>query len=252
MFDWLRLQAFELRYASMYDAVLVQSEKDRQILQAYLPWQTVEVTGPWFEGLDELSKVEPHRPAGNRLLFVGAMNLPKNVEAVLYFVRHVLPLIRRQVPDVEFYIVGSSPPLTVRQLAVEKGVIVTGEVQDLTPYYEQSAVNVVPLLDGGGIIVKTLNGMAAARPTVATHVGNSGTGAKPGHDLIVVDCQPDMFAEAVVKLLMDQELWERMAKNGRYYVAKHYNWKDITNKLENLIVNLGNRPSGAQILPKHY
>lgn len=240
-FDWLRLHLFELRYLGSYDAVLVRSERDREIVRAYLPWQRVEAIAPWFEGLDDLSRAEPSRPEGNRLLFVGAMNLPKNVEAVLYFVRQVLPLIRRQVPDVELYIVGSAPTSSVCQLAAEQGVIVTGEVQELTPYYERCAVNVVPLLTGGGIIVKTLNGMAAGRPTVATPVGNSGTGARPGRDLVVVDCQPEMFARAVVRLLTDQELWERIAIQGRAFVASHYNWDEVTGRLESFLGHLQNQ-----------
>lgn len=235
--DWLRLQAFELHYASTYDAVLVRSDKDREVLKAYLPWQRVEVIATWFEGF-ELTSLAPRRPEGNRLLFVGAMNLPKNIEAVSYFVGHILPLIRRQVPDAELYIVGSAPALSVRRLADEEGVVVTGEVDDLTPYYESSAVNVVPLLTGGGIIVKTLNGLAAARPTVATPAGNSGTGAQPGRDLLVVDYQPQEFAAAVIRLLLDHELWQEIAINGQRYVVSHYHWGKAMDQLRRLLETL--------------
>jgi glycosyltransferase involved in cell wall biosynthesis len=233
--DWLRTQAYELRYASSYDGVLVRSQRDRTLLHAYLPESRVEVLPPWFEGLAGLREVAARRPQGNRLLFVGAMNLPANVEAVSYFVRRVLPLVRRAVPDSEFYIVGSAPTPSVRQLAAEEGVVVAGEVPDLTPYYERCAVNVVPLLTGGGIIVKTLNGMAAARPTVATHAGNSGTGAKSGRDLLVVDQEPEAIAAAVVRLLVDRELWEQIAINGRRYVAGNFDWEVICETLEHLV-----------------
>lgn len=235
MWDWLRTQAFELHYASSYDGVLVRSRQDQAVLSSFLPDQNVAVLSPWFEGLDALRKISLRRPEGNRLLFVGAMNLPANVEAVRYFVREVLPLIRERVPDVEFYVVGSAPVPSVRQLSAEKGVIVAGEVEGLVPHYERCAVNVVPLLRGGGIIVKTLNGMAAGRPTVATSAGNSGTGARPGRDLLVVENRPEPFARAVIDLLLDQQLWREIAANGRRYVVDNYCWADIAQHLEDLL-----------------
>lgn len=233
--DWLRTQAWELHYVDSYDGVLVRSQRDQTLLRSFVPDQNVSVIAPWFEGLDRLKEITLQRPRGNRLLFVGAMNLPANEEAVQYFVREVLPLVRQKVDDAELYIVGSSPRERVQQLAAEDGVVVTGEVEDLTPYYERCAVNVVPLLRGGGIIVKTLNGMAAGRPTVSTPLGNSGTGAKPGRDLIVAEEAPESFASAISELLVDRELWKTIAKNGRWYVSTNYDWSDTVRDLEQLL-----------------
>jgi glycosyltransferase involved in cell wall biosynthesis len=236
--DWLRQHVSELYYAATYDGVLVRSKKDRDFLRNFIPEQNIVVLSPWFEGLDALQEIPLQRPRENKLLFMGAMNLPANVEAVLYFVHEILPLIRQQVPDVEFHIVGSAPVPSVQRLAAEKGVVVTGEVEDLAPYYERCAVNIVPLLRGGGIIVKTLNGMAAGRPTVATPIGNSGTGAQPGHDLLVVDDSPESFARAVINLLLDQQLWQEIAGSGRRYIARNYRWTHTIQILEALLESL--------------
>jgi glycosyltransferase involved in cell wall biosynthesis len=81
------------------------------------------------------------------------------------------------------------------------------------------------------MITKTLNGMAAARPTVATSAGNAGTGAQAGEDLVVADSTP-AFAEAVVHLLQDQETWLKFARQGRHYVVTHYNWEEIIRSFE--------------------
>jgi glycosyltransferase involved in cell wall biosynthesis len=238
MLDWLRQQVLELYYAATYDGILVRSKKDRDFLSNFIPEQNIVVLSPWFEGLDALREIPLRRPQGNKLLFMGAMNLPANVEAVSYFVHEILPLIRQQVPDVEFHIVGSAPVLNVQRLAAEEGVIVTGEVEDLAPYYERCAVNVVPLLRGGGIIVKTLNGMAAGRPTVATSIGNSGTGAQPGRDLLIVGNSPQSFASTVINLLLDQQLWQEIAVSGRRYIARNYRWTHTIQILEALLESL--------------
>ena len=230
--DWLRTWGFELYYAGSYDGILVRSDKDKVILEEHLPGQKIEVMSPWFEGLDMLDKIPPRRPKGNGLLFMGAMDLPANIEAATYFIRNVLPIIKTQVPDTRLYIVGRSPPPELRKLGNQVGdVIVTGEVNSLEPYYKKCAVNVVPLLTGGGIIVKTLNGMAAGRPTVATVVGNSGTGAINGRDLVVVDESPEAFAKAVVRLLTDDRMWDRLAHSGKQFIRNVYNWSHTTQKL---------------------
>jgi polysaccharide biosynthesis protein PslH len=230
--DWLRTTAAELAHAETYDGILVRSPKDKMLLQEYIPEQPIFVLSPWFEGLGDLQQILPERPPGNNLLFMGAMNLPANVEAVEYFVKHVFPLIRRQLPDASLTIVGANPSRQVKELQQVPGVVVTGEVETLTGYYEQCAVNVVPLLTGGGIIVKTLNGLAAARPTVATRLGISGIGARPGRDVLVVDGKPDRYAAAVIHLLQDSDAWARLAHAGRHFVQKHYNWSRLMRDLD--------------------
>lgn len=238
LFDWLRTLAFELHYAASYDGVLVRSEKDRMILQDHLPHQRFAIISPWFEGLTGLQSIAPRRPPGNSLLFVGAMSFPSNVEAVLYFAHRVLPLIQQRIPDVNFYIVGNSPSSDVRSLDEMEGVIVTGEVESLRPYYEKCAVNVVPLLTGGGIIVKTLNGMAAGRPTVTTPLGNSGAGARDGRDLLVAGKTAEAFAQAVTSLLSDEKLWARIAQSGQQFVRQAYDWPNIIQNLTGFLESI--------------
>ena len=62
------------------------------------------------------------------LCFLGGYRHTPNVDAVLYFVREVLPLIRAREPDVRFIIAGAHPPDEVRALAGD-GVVVTGMVR---------------------------------------------------------------------------------------------------------------------------
>jgi glycosyltransferase involved in cell wall biosynthesis len=122
-------------------------------------------------------------------------------------------------------------------LGFEKGIVVTGEVESLRPFYEMCVVNVVPLLTGGGIIVKTLNGMAAGRPTVATSLGSAGVEAVPGREIIIADT-PERMAHAIVELLTCENLWYSLAHGGRRFVQAKYNWEKAMDNLENLYSSL--------------
>lgn len=230
--DWRRTLRRELIYAAMADGVLVRSQKDKRYLKERLPDQEISILSPWFEGLDELRQIGTQRPDGNIVLFVGALAIPANQEAAIYFARDVLPLLKSKVKDVEFMIVGSQPDSRVRALDGLPGVTVVGEVEELTPYYQMASVNVVPLFTGGGIIVKTLNGLASGRPTVASHAGNSGTGARNGEHLVLVNGGAEEFSKSVERVLTDDDLWHRLARDGRAYVEHSFNWSTIIQEFE--------------------
>jgi glycosyltransferase involved in cell wall biosynthesis len=236
--DWLQTRAMELRCARAHDGLLVRSANDRRVMVEKLPGQPIAILMPWFEGLTELQSIPARRPSGNTLLFMGAMNHPKNVEAVTYFADQVLPLVREQVPDATLYIVGSAPTQRVLALGRRPEITVTGAVPSLTPYYERCAVNVVPMLTGGGVIVKALNGLAAARPTVTTRFGNAGIGARDGHDILVAAGGGPEFAAAVIRLLDDQVTWQTLAENGRQFVRQNYDWQRNMEALDDFLTRV--------------
>ncbi|MCZ7670857.1 MAG: glycosyltransferase family 4 protein [Chloroflexi bacterium] len=202
------------------DAVAVRSLKDKVIVQELHPQKNIIQFPPWFEGLEKLQDILISRPDDNMILFIGAMNIPPNIEAATYFAEEVLPLIREKIPNAIFYIVGAQPTSIVQSLSQLPGVVVTGEVPDLKPFYEKAAMVVSPLFTGGGIIVKTLNGLASGRPVVATLIGNSGTGAQDREDIYIVSSVPTQFAQAVINILRDEHLWYRLAQNGRSFIKK--------------------------------
>lgn len=230
--EWKRTRLFEFMTIQRCDGVLVRSKNERDWLVHRISGKEIAVISPWFEGLSELLPIESKRPEGNKILFMGALENPKNASAVLFFINEVFPLVKSAIPDAIFLIVGDAPSKVIRDLGDDSSIIVTGEVPSLKPYYEQCAVNVVPLFIGGGIIVKTLNGMAAGRPTVSTPQGISGIEAQPDRDLLVVPVDPVKFAEAVIRILTNDELWLSLAVHGKQFVRSQYNWSETVAELE--------------------
>lgn len=234
-FDWLRTMAWESDYIKLCQGVFVRSTKDKILIDDLHPQQKVCILSPWFEGLDELQGIPINRPAENNLLFVGAMNIPANIEAVTYFVSQVLPLVRAHILDTRLYIVGSNPTPSVQALAQYPGVIVTGEVPSLFPYYKLATIIVVPLFTGGGIIVKTLNGLASGRPVITTSIGLSGTGAQHGRDLWVSLPTPDAMAADICCLLKDLEQWYTLANHGREFIQTQFAWQQTTEQMSRFL-----------------
>ncbi|MCG9126627.1 TIGR03087 family PEP-CTERM/XrtA system glycosyltransferase [Candidatus Poribacteria bacterium] len=172
-----------------------------------------------------------HETDAKNLLFTGTMNYFPNSDAVIYFCNEIFPLIKERYSDVNFYIVGNHPTEQVRRLAEQNGVIVTGYVEDIRPYFNKASVFVAPLRAGSGIQTKNLEAMAMRTPVVTTSIGAMGLEADRESDLLIADT-PDIFANKVINLLEDPTHRRNIANAGRKRVELSYNWDVLVNRLE--------------------
>jgi len=148
----------------------------------------------------------------------------------------VLPLIKREMFHIHFYIVGKSPSREVRRLADDAAVTVTGYVGDIRPYIAQSKVYVVPIRMGAGTKLKVLEAMAMGIPVVSTTLGVEGIAIGPGQDVLVAD-EPADFAAKVVALMRDEPRRREMAARGRALMEARYDWRVIAPALEDVYAN---------------
>jgi glycosyltransferase involved in cell wall biosynthesis len=216
---WRATTAVQRRLCRRVDRVLALSEQDCRALldlDATLPVGVL----PFPVGIDT-DRIDPGARERDHLLFVGAMNRDVNEDAVIHFCREILPLIRRQASAVRLTIVGAAPTERVRALASDPGVVVTGFVDRLEPFYERATALVSPLRVGGGIISKNLDAMAAGCPVITTTIGNEGIGATHGVHLLTADTPPD-FAAAVLTILTSSDVATRLADAARRFVQQRY------------------------------
>ena len=165
------------------------------------------------------------------LLFTGTMNYFPNSDAVIYFCNNVFPLIQKRYPDATFYIVGNHPTEQIRRLSDQKGVVVTGYVPDIRPYFEKASVFVAPLRAGSGIQTKNLEAMAMGIPIVTTSIGAMGLEAETDTELLIADT-PETFAERVIHLIENPDIRQNLANAGRKRVEASYDWQVLVNRLE--------------------
>jgi glycosyltransferase involved in cell wall biosynthesis len=129
--------------------------------------------------------------------FIGG-DYPFNLEGVIHFCTHILPLIRRRCPGFRFLVTGRvAAPL---RLAAPfwPGVELCDHVADAQTFYDQIRVSVVPLLSGTGVSIKTLEALRFGKPVVSTTVGARGVATGAGQPLLDIADDPEAFAERVV------------------------------------------------------
>jgi glycosyltransferase involved in cell wall biosynthesis len=215
--DALGARAWHLlqqRIASEVDRVVVCSARDRD----HLATANATVVPNGFpmprrsSGSVERAN-SPTRP-GRRpsLLFVGALTYEPNRLAVKWIIDEVLPLVRPQVPDISFIVVGNDKGVSFPGMHAS-GVSYLGHVDDVAPYYEQGTVAVTPIHSGGGTRLKVIEALAHRVPLVSTSFGCEGLDVRPGRDLLVAD-DPTVFASACVAVLKDVDYQRRLVESG--------------------------------------
>lgn len=183
-----------------------------------------------------LSETLPER---STLIFVGGFSHDPNVDAVLYFCRDILPLIRNDEPDLLFIIVGSNPPDEIVKLQNE-AIRVTGYVPKTTDYLHRSCVSVAPLRYGAGMKGKIGEAMAHGVPVVTTSVGAEGMGLIHRKNAMIADSAQD-FADSVLELLSNCNLHATVRENAIRLIDDNYTPPQVAVSMINVFEKVCNR-----------
>lgn len=238
LYDWMRLLRYEINAVENAELVVVMSENDKSVLEKFTDTHSIHSV-PNGVDCNQFSPQNDHR-VPDSILFVGFFRHEPNVQAVDYFCRDVLPLIRKDRPEAILQIVGASPPVKIQQLANEPGIEVLGKVDDISAFYRRCAVFVAPILKGSGTRLKILEAMASGSPVVSTTIGAEGLDVRDGKHLLIGDT-PEAMADAVTTLLSNQELNQSLAAQARELVAARYDWDAIASQLLSIYDATGRR-----------
>ena len=229
------LARYEAETCRRFDRVVAVTAEDCRLLQSLAGDGRSMAVIPIC--VDPSTKLPVERkPHPRRLLILGTMFWPPNVEGTLWFARQVWPRVLPHAPEAVLTIVGKNPPPAVRALAGPNAEV-TGYVADPTPYLAESAAFLVPLHAAGGMRVKILDAWCWGMPIVATTIGAEGIAVRPGENILIAD-EPAAFAEAVVQLLREPSLGERLSANGRAWVEAHYDWRTVYAKWDEVYASL--------------
>lgn len=220
-----RAQAYEQRLLAHYDQAVVSTRQDHEALSAHNKIHVVP------NGVDPDCAFVADGRAPNVIAFTGHISYFPNADAAIWFVNHVWPLVRRHVPDAQFWIIGADPPPAVRALTRHDGVVVTGRVPSIAHYLQQATLAIAPMQCGSGMQLKVLEAMACGAPIVVTPFALGGLDVCHGEHLLIAHNAAE-FADQVTQLLRDRSLRRRLAANARRLVDEKYTWERSVAQLE--------------------
>jgi sugar transferase (PEP-CTERM/EpsH1 system associated) len=224
-----KLAAFEREVAARAALSLFVSDDEASLFRrAAGPGTTVATleNGIDLDKYDPAGDIAPlppvERGTGPLIVFTGQMDYRPNVAGALRFATEVMPKVRVSRPDARFVIVGRKPDAALRRIDGRAGVRVTGAVADVRSWIAAADIVVAPLEIARGIQNKVLEGMAMARPVIASPAAFAGIDAVPGRDLIVAG--HDVMAAAVLDLLENKAKAATIGASARALVERRYAW----------------------------
>jgi O-antigen biosynthesis protein len=215
-------EQIELDIVRNVDVSYFFSTFELQKLQESLPESKVRVIPIFLFNRHQLyQEKSPDFSSRSGLMFVGGFTHDPNVDAVLWFVREVFPIIKTKVPGIELIIIGSNPPPEIVQLSVA-GVTVAGRLseEELQKQYRLRRLAIAPLRYGAGVKGKIVEAMYYSLPTVTTSVGAEGINDAEQALFIADDTQT--FADHVIRAYTDPDIWDKAVQRLPHTVRRYF------------------------------
>ena len=158
---------------------------------------------------------------------------------------HAFHIVRKHIPDIHLIIGGGSPNPQARELEVllvmnriinQRGLKdrtrIMGYVPDnrLVPLYQNAELFVLPsIFEPFGMTA--LEAMACERPVVASKFGGIRNVIKSGKNGLLVDPSDSVeFANAMIKIINDKTLAEKLGSEGSDTIHRFYSWEAIAGR----------------------
>jgi polysaccharide biosynthesis protein PslH len=223
--EFKRLVRYEKLVFEKFDACTIISEQDRQ----YLPIGEKNAVTIVRNGVDMEFFHPQERPKNTDVLFAGNMGYPPNVLACEFLGRDVLPLLKRENPEIRITLSGARPAASIVEMASDN-IEVTGWVDDMRDSYSRTKLFVAPMMIGTGLQNKLLEAMSMGIPCITTPLANNALHAGDGHQIILATSPKD-FSDRIMDLLADPEKAIRIGQAGREFVLGRYGWSAQTQPL---------------------
>ena len=194
---------------------------------------------------DSISPVEPHS-----ILFLANISRRKGI----FFLLEAFQLVWQEMPAAILYIGGNGPDLSaVKTMVADSGfqnnVRFLGHVErsEIPVYMQRTSVYCLPSF-GEPFGMTALEAMSCGKPLVVTEAGGLGYMVSSLGGRRVEPGNVSALASALLELLKDDRLRERMGRHNRRTVETSYAWPVIGEQLEEIYVEALGRRRATKVL----
>ncbi len=228
--EYKRLYTYEKTTFSFFNNKTIISEQDRELIN-HPDKNSIEIVA---NGVDESFLNYPKKEDKKYdLLFSGNMSYPPNIESAVYIVEKIFPLVKKQIPNIQLMIAGTSPTSKIIALR-SNNVLVSGWVKDIKEIYASSKIVIAPMQTGTGLQNKLLEAMAMGIPCISSTLANNALKAIHNENILVAD-SPEQYAACIIELINNTEKANDIARKGKNFVSINYGWDMMNAKLENIM-----------------
>ncbi|MBU3560604.1 glycosyltransferase [Polynucleobacter hallstattensis] len=219
------MKKMELKIVEEVDLTISVSEVESEILRKEVPGAEVQTLPLIIEAVGTKKIFSERRD----IIFTGGFQHMPNIDAVKFFVRDVMPIIRDKLPGVRLLVVGSNTPAEIYDLACDD-VIIKGYVENLNVILDSARVSIAPLRFGAGVKGKIASSMAAGLPVVASLLATEGMELAHLDNCLIAE-NPQEYAEYIRLLYEDEILWAKISDAGLIFAEKSWGSSASARKL---------------------
>ena len=222
-----RLKNYEINQFNNVDGITTVSLEDLEIIQKLGCKKPIQhIT---FAIDIEHLKPETEKPEDMSLFHLGAMDWMPNEEGIKWFIENVWNKLQQNNSSIKLYIAGRNMPKWLLDID-KKNIFVPGEVDDAVKFMQSKSIMIVPLISGGGIRVKIIEGMALGKTIIATSVAAEGIAYENKKNIFIANT-PNEFINAIENLISNKSLLQKTGENARYLAEEMYDIKKIIIRL---------------------
>jgi polysaccharide biosynthesis protein PslH len=240
-FEAFLLKKYEKNIAPYFNQKTIISQQDKDILgisDLKIVQNGVDLDYFKADSLSNTNNLKPENLNSNKpyhIAFVGNLGYYPNVKAAKFLVKNILPLLKKELPNIKILIAGARPALEIMALA-DENVTIKSWLPDIREAYLQADIFVAPIFHGSGQQNKILEAMAIGLPCVTTSLVNNAISATPEHSILLADTE-GVFVQQIFKLLQDIDYQVIIKKNARHFVETHYSWASSVGVLNAVFLN---------------
>lgn len=216
--QYKNIEREEIKSLKLCDLIILNNYKDKKILEKYGLEEKIKVWAPFFENMSGLKRSKDIKP---NVLFYGSMERPENYLSAQWLLDKVKPLL--EDIDITYVIAGNRPDDSLKKYEC-KNVLLTGYIEKVDPYFQESMCLVAPLVLGAGIKIKVLEAMSAGMPVLTNEIGIEGIPAKDEEEFLYCE-SPEDFANNIRMIYNKQIDTEEMSIKAKKFINKHFNFE---------------------------
>ena len=214
-----RLKRYENKVINNFDAIVAISELDKNLFLKDGCNIPIEVA-PTGMNTAKYKNIEQMDADSLSLFHLGSMDWLPNIEAVDWLLKDIWPMIQQKSNKVHLFLAGKNMNPKYFNIKSEN-LIVAGEIKDALKFMENKQIMVVPLLSGGGIRIKILEGLAAGKVIVSTSTGAEGINYSDKKNILIADT-PEDFTKTILSLLNNPNLLNNIAREAQILARTQY------------------------------
>lgn len=200
------------------DAVISISDEEKKIVSGQgIKNEKIFTVSNIHEPLEN-KNVEYSKRQG--LLFIGGFYHMPNIDAVKFLYESIMPLVWAKDSSIKIFILGPHFPEELKEKYHSDQFQILGYQKSVDYWFENARIFVAPLRYGAGVKGKIGQALEFALPVVTTSIGAEGMDLVDQQTALVSDDNPQSFADKILELYHNENLWTRLHQNSSLPLAK--------------------------------